>query len=204
MPDASAIPEKKSPGAEMRRRILDAAALLLAENGYQATTLRGIADAAGLKAGSIYYHFASKEQITVEVLNEGVEYVSAAVSRAVEDLPADADGRTVLKAAIEAHLSALSAHKAYTRASIRCFSMVPQEIRDQTIDIRRDFDGIWLDTLKRARAQGALTGPHTAAADLREVHRIILGALNWAIEKRGGPSRRDHALSDTLLSLLSA
>jgi len=184
----------------MRRRILDAAALSLAENGYQATTLRGIADVAGLKAGSIYYHFASKEQITVEVLNEGVEYVSAAVRSAVTALPDEADGRTVLKAAIEAHLSALSAHKAYTRASIRCFSMVPEEIREQTIEIRRDFDGIWLDTLKRARNHGALTGH----ADLREVHRIILGALNWTIEKRGGPSTRDNALSDTLLSLLAA
>ncbi|NHK26753.1 TetR/AcrR family transcriptional regulator [Parvularcula flava] len=184
----------------MRRRILDAAALSLAENGYQATTLRGIADVAGLKAGSIYYHFASKEQITVEILNEGVEYVSDAVSRAVDALPPDAEGRTVLKAAIDAHLSALSAHKAYTRASIRCFSMVPEDIREQTIETRRDFDGIWLDTLKRARSHGSLTG-HT---DLREVHRIILGALNWTIEKRGGPSTRDHALSETLLSLLAS
>ena len=78
------MPDASSPSqTDMRRRILDAAAVLLAENGYKATTLRNVAEAAGLKAGSIYYHFPSKDHITVEVLNEGVQQVSKAVAKNV-------------------------------------------------------------------------------------------------------------------------
>ena len=46
-----------------RQRILDAAAHTFLEKGYAATRLSDIATAAGMQAGSIYYHFDSKEQI---------------------------------------------------------------------------------------------------------------------------------------------
>ena len=42
-----------------RTGILDAAALLLGRQGYGAVSLRMIAEAAGIKAGSIYYHFTA-------------------------------------------------------------------------------------------------------------------------------------------------
>ena len=190
MPDASGI----SPDRDMRRRILDAAAVQLAESGYKATTLRAIADAAGLKAGSIYYHFASKDQITVEVLNEGVEQVSDAV-RAAAEQAAGLDGGDILRAAITAHLTALAEHSSYTRASIRCFSMVPEEIRKETVETRRRFDAVWLGVLETVRAKGALP----AAADLKSLHLIILGTLNWTLELHGDKGDRDRrTLLDTL------
>jgi len=46
-----------------RKRILDAAAILFGDQGYTATTLRQIAKSARIDAGSIYYYFASKEEI---------------------------------------------------------------------------------------------------------------------------------------------
>ena len=187
-----------SPEPQMKRRILDAAAKLLAENGYQATTLRGIADAAGLKAGSIYYHFPSKEQITVEVLNEGVRYVSQAVIDAVDMLGTTATGEAIISAAIEAHLAALSEHKAHTRASIRCFSVVPEDIRSQTVASRRLFDGVWLDVLKKAQKTGAIA----KTADLKSLHLIILGALNWTIERRGADTKEHRAMAATLTHLV--
>lgn len=183
----------------MRRRILDAAARSLAENGYQATTVRGIADAAGLKAGSIYYHFPSKEQITVEVLNEGVAYVCDAVRSATHPLSGGRDGAAILKSAIDAHLAALSAHEAYTRASIRCFSMVPEEIRRQTVETRRAFDAVWLDVLATAQAKGAIA----AGTDLKALHRIILGALNWTIEQRSADRSAHETIAATLLGLVT-
>ena len=199
MHDGETHPEKQSPGADMRRRILDAAARSLAENGYQATTLRGLAQAAGLKAGSIYYHFSAKEEITVEVLNEGVELVAAAVRDAVAALPDSADGRAILAAAIDAHLEALSAHRAYTRASIRCFSMVPEEIRARTRESRQALDGLWLGILEQAGEAGAIS----TGTDLRVLHRILIGALNWTIEQRGDGAAANRALRETLLNLIT-
>ena len=46
-----------------RRNVLDAAARLFSEQGYQQTSTRQIAAAAGIKSGSIYHHFHNKEDI---------------------------------------------------------------------------------------------------------------------------------------------
>lgn len=194
MADASA----PSPKSDMRRRILDAAALSLAEHGYEATTLRGLAAEAGLKAGSIYYHFASKDAIIIDVLNEGVTYVSRAIEEALAALPDETDGESRLAAALDAHLEALSAHRAYTRAAIRCYSMVPDTVRAATAPTRRAFDAQWLSILSRAQADGVIMAEHDRAV----LHRIILGALNWSIEQRDAGMEARRALAGTLLAML--
>ncbi|MDP1940010.1 MAG: helix-turn-helix domain-containing protein, partial [Gallionella sp.] len=51
-----------------RDLILRVAAQLFRQQGYSATTLRQIAEKAGMKAGSIYYHFDSKTAILDEIL----------------------------------------------------------------------------------------------------------------------------------------
>ncbi|MCI5045144.1 MAG: TetR/AcrR family transcriptional regulator [Aquisalinus sp.] len=192
MPDAS-FPSQ----TDMRRRILDAAAVLLAENGYKATTLRNVAEAAGLKAGSIYYHFPSKDHITVEVLNEGVQQVSKAVGDAV-NLAEGESGRAILRAAVNAHLKALAEHSSYTRASIRCFSMVPEEIRHQTVDVRRAFDAQWLSILQKIQSTGAIREDVT----LKHLHLIILGTLNWTLEWQSADEQERQQLADTLSKLI--
>ena len=44
-----------------RARIMDEAATLFLRHGYEGTSLRQLADVVGMKAGSLYYHFASKD-----------------------------------------------------------------------------------------------------------------------------------------------
>ncbi|CAM5694621.1 TetR/AcrR family transcriptional regulator OS=Streptomyces alboniger OX=132473 GN=CP975_30855 PE=4 SV=1 [Streptomyces alboniger] len=57
-----------SPSPERRHELLGIAADVFAEQGYNATTVRKIADAAGMLAGSLYYHFDSKESMLEEIL----------------------------------------------------------------------------------------------------------------------------------------
>ncbi|MFJ1764311.1 TetR/AcrR family transcriptional regulator [Amycolatopsis sp. NPDC088138] len=57
-------PQKNSRRAEL----LDLAARLFAERGYVSTTVRDIADAAGILSGSLYHHFDSKESMADEIL----------------------------------------------------------------------------------------------------------------------------------------
>lgn len=54
--------------SERRKLILDIAARLFARGGYSATTVRDIADEAGILSGSLYHHFSSKEAIIREIL----------------------------------------------------------------------------------------------------------------------------------------
>jgi AcrR family transcriptional regulator len=56
-----------------RRQIMQEAAKLFGSRGFEATTIRDIASAAGILGGSIYYHFASKEDIFLAVHAAGME-----------------------------------------------------------------------------------------------------------------------------------
>jgi AcrR family transcriptional regulator len=52
-----------------RQELLDIAAGLFAERGFKNTTVRDIADAAGILSGSLYHHFDSKEAMVDELLD---------------------------------------------------------------------------------------------------------------------------------------
>src|SRR3954466_11794070 len=103
---ATLAPSRAQPD-DTRRQILDAAAKLLRRNGYASTSLRDIAAATGMKAGSLYYHFASKEEIAETVMAEGIDLVRAAVKQALVSRPAEADPLENIEIAVRAHLQAL-------------------------------------------------------------------------------------------------
>ena len=54
-----------------RQNILDAAFRIFGEYGYRATTIKQIAEAAGLAAGTIYTHFSDKEELFRTTVEEG-------------------------------------------------------------------------------------------------------------------------------------
>jgi AcrR family transcriptional regulator len=55
---------------DRRGELLSLAARLFAERGLRATTVRDIADAAGILSGSLYHHFDSKESMVDEILRD--------------------------------------------------------------------------------------------------------------------------------------
>lgn len=55
-------------GSERREQLLAIAGHLIASRGYSATTVRDIADEAGILSGSLYHHFSSKDAILEEIL----------------------------------------------------------------------------------------------------------------------------------------
>lgn len=71
--DNGGVPTKKKPTAssrpERRPELLAIAAEVFAAQGYDATTVRRIADEAGMLAGSLYHHFDSKESMVDEILS---------------------------------------------------------------------------------------------------------------------------------------
>ncbi|MEN0061880.1 MAG: TetR family transcriptional regulator [Myxococcota bacterium] len=70
----------ESPPAEARIRILREAERLFADQGYDGTSVQQVAEAAGVRRPTLIYHFGSKDQLRLEVL-EGV------LSRWKEELP---------------------------------------------------------------------------------------------------------------------
>ncbi len=64
-----------SQPASRREELLALAASMMAERGLRATTVRDIADAAGILSGSLYHHFASKEEMVDEVLRSFLDWL---------------------------------------------------------------------------------------------------------------------------------
>src|SRR5262245_61697378 len=115
----------ESKSARTRQRILDAAARALQRRGYASVTLKDIAALAEMQAGSLYYHFDTKEELVEAVLDAGVDGAIAATRDAVDALGPDADPLAQLRAAITAHLRFILAEDAYASANIRILSQVP-------------------------------------------------------------------------------
>lgn len=59
-----------SDGAQTRREILIAARRSFAERGFAVTTMKDVAEPAGLTTGAVHYHFGSKQRLYEEVYEE--------------------------------------------------------------------------------------------------------------------------------------
>ncbi len=88
--------ETLSKGERTSRAIVDAAYDLIVEQGYAATSMRQIADKAGLALGSIYNHFGSKEEVFVAIIQERhpffqiVPLLNSAEGETIEEFASDA------------------------------------------------------------------------------------------------------------------
>lgn len=191
--------EESSRAPVGRDGILNVAARLFREQGYGAVSLRRIAEAAGIKAGSIYYHFGSKDEIVVAILDEGIWAVHDRMRRAISDV-SGGDAATVLRAAIRAHLRALLDVSDYSSANVRIFGQVPQSVRDANLPARRAYEAEWDGLLSRLKADGALR----EVVDVRRLRLMLIGALNatleWFDPERGSAEALASAYADVFLN----
>ena len=73
--------------ANRRRSILEAATKVFAERGYQASSLREVATAAGISLSNLVHHFGSKEEILLAVLRQrDDDGTRASMSKTADDL----------------------------------------------------------------------------------------------------------------------
>ncbi|MGA6203776.1 TetR/AcrR family transcriptional regulator [Nocardia testacea] len=87
-------------GRDTKRAILDAAVRLFVAKGYEETSLREVADAVGITKPSLYYHYASKLDLLVAIVNPLLDDLRA-LAEEVERMPPDVDTRrTVLQSYI--------------------------------------------------------------------------------------------------------
>src|SRR5574339_647050 len=82
-----------------RAELLALAAKMFAERWYGQTTVRDIADAAGILSGSLYHHFDSKESMVDEILRG---FLDDLFGRYREIVASGSDSRATLEALITA------------------------------------------------------------------------------------------------------
>ncbi|WP_128380022.1 TetR/AcrR family transcriptional regulator [Streptomyces cavernae] len=86
------------PGASAREQILDAAGALFVERGIASTSTRMIAERVGIRQASLYYHFATKEEILAELLATSVRPSLQMVERIQALVPEQANPAAALYA----------------------------------------------------------------------------------------------------------
>jgi len=161
-------------GALRSRRRADMVAIaaeLFAQKGYRATTVREIADAAGILSGSLYHHFDSKESIGDEILSGFINEVLADYRGAVVEA---ADPRAALEQIVRSTSRTLSQHRAALAmlqndwnyfASQPRFAYMPKALRE--------IERIWIGQLDAGKQAGLFR----ADLDTKLTYRLLQDVL---------------------------
>lgn len=160
----------RAPRADNRLpQILDAAARLLRTQGFQGTSVRDIVRAVDMLPGSLYYHFATKEDLLAEVYAEGVRRISARVRAAIGPL---ADPWERLEAACVAHLEAILEDDDYAQVVIRVRPADAPAAQPRLTALRDEYEALF------AALVASLRLPR--GTDRRTLRLMLLGSLNWS------------------------
>ena len=144
---------------------------LFAEKGFRATTVREIADAAGILSGSLYHHFDSKESIADEILSSFLNEVLADYRAAAASAGSP---RAVLEQIVRSTSHTLSRHRAALAmlqndwtyfAGQRRFGYLRKAVRE--------IERTWLTQLER----GKESGDFRADLDIRLTYRLLRDVL---------------------------
>lgn len=155
--------------ADNRRAVLlDAAARLFRERGYDAASMRHIASAVGMLPGSVYYHFASKDELLCAVYEEGVRRIRDAVDTA---LAGETEPWARLTAAAAAHLEVLLGDNDYGAVVIRLYPTVLDAVRARLTALRDGYEAVFRDLIDAL--------PLVPGIDRHYLRLHLFGALNW-------------------------
>ncbi|MEU2236288.1 TetR/AcrR family transcriptional regulator [Streptomyces vietnamensis] len=165
------------PAPERRREILDTAAEVFAAQGYDATTVRRIADAAGLLAGSLYYHFDSKESMLDEIL---ASFLRELWGRYDAVLAAGLDPRQTIEALVTESFREIDRH----RAAVAIFQKESRHLQElprfgYLADVQHRFEKAWLGTLERGVAAGFFRADLDVRLTYRFVRDTVWVAASW-------------------------
>jgi TetR/AcrR family transcriptional regulator, cholesterol catabolism regulator len=177
--------------------IVSAAAKIFRTKGYHAATVRDIADEVGILKGSLYHHFASKEELLYLVVKEPIAQMYRTIS---EIAAADATAAEKLRRAISAHLEAFDRHYPHLFVYLRERESVKRRFREMIGFSPKEYERCWQQILR----EGIENGEFRPDLDIQVTSYGMLGMLNWSYkwyDPQGRLSVREVAEEFTTLAL---
>lgn len=163
------LPSRRS-GAK-KQQILEAAARVFRQKGYDRATLRDIANEAGLLPGSLYYHIRSKEDLLRQVVEQPIRELYGQL----EDLVvAEAPAADKLARALAMHLRAFDTHYPSLFVYLQNLLQVDAMRRPLHKQAKR-YEECWQQLL----VQGIQRGEFPPDLDVKIAVFAILGMCNW-------------------------
>jgi AcrR family transcriptional regulator len=187
-----------SPAQTRRDELLELAATMFAERGLRATTVRDIADSAGILSGSLYHHFSSKEEMVDELLRDFLDWLFTRYQQVVATEP-NPLGR--LKGLFMASFEAIENRHAQVviyqdeakrLASQERFSYVEERNKEQR--------KMWVDVLNQGVEQGCFRPDIDVDLVYRFIRDTTWVSVRWY--QPGGPLTADQVGTQYLAIVL--
>ena len=197
LPVSSAVRPDDSPAASS---IINAAVVAIAANGYHGTSVRDIADLAGVSSAVLYHYFQSKHGLLQVIMLRGIEDLHATTEAALLGAPADPAER--LRAIVGVHVSG---HLTFQREAFigntELRSLEPEA--RILITSRRDLQQRFFDhVIEDGSVQGVFHAPYPREAS-RALVTMCSAVSDWFNPK--GPLSREEITTryqDMALSLV--
>ena len=161
-----------------RHSLLQSAALLFRQNGYDATTTRQIATAAGMQSGSPFYHFKTKDALLYAVMEEGMRTAQSRQLLQVQQTSFQTvSAQEQLRALVQMHFEVLlGPGNDFVPVMLYEWRSLNARQRKRLAQRIADYESLWLPVLQVLHANGQLHAPVSLA------RLLIFGALNWSVQ----------------------
>ncbi|GLY47477.1 TetR/AcrR family transcriptional regulator [Lentzea sp. NBRC 102530] len=160
-----------------RAELLELAAQMFAERGYGQTTVRDIADAAGILSGSLYHHFDSKESMVDEILRTFLDELFSSYREIVE---AGLGPKQTLKALVVASFESIDTrHAAVAIYQNEAKHLTGIErfayIEDRSVEFRK----LWTVLLEEGMSAGVFRADLDVDVAYRFIRDTVWVAVRW-------------------------
>lgn len=154
-------------------RLIQAAARLFRDKGYERTTVRDLAAEVGILSGSLFHHFKNKERILRAVMEEAILLNTETMKAALAE--ADNSKDRVL-ALIKCELaSILGDTGAAMTVLVFEWRSLNEDSQAHILGLRDIYEQLWLDALNEAKNDGLVV------IDPFILRRLLTGALSWTV-----------------------
>jgi len=173
-----------------RADVVAAAGRLFAEKGYHGTSMRDLGRELGLLGSSLYAHVDSKQDLLVDVVEEGALLFQESAQRA---MTVDGPGVERLRALIAGHIDVVLDYHDVVRTFLNEARMLDGEHRARVIAARDAYEQVFREAVTEAVAEGSLRSD----VDPKTSSIFILSILN-AVERwyrPGGVLGRDDLVN---------
>jgi TetR/AcrR family transcriptional regulator, cholesterol catabolism regulator len=191
------MPRDAATTATRRDELLAIAASLFAERGFKNTTVRDIADAAGILSGSLYHHFDSKEAMVDELLDS----FQTELWKQYDEIEAsDLSPRTKLEAVVRASFDAIDHHHSEVAIFQNDATHLVTFERFAYLDERNNkFRRLWIGLLEAGVASGELRADLDVELVYRFLRDTVWVAVRWY---RPGGKLTPADVADQYLTIL--
>jgi TetR/AcrR family transcriptional regulator, cholesterol catabolism regulator len=170
--EVTAALKQRSP---RRAELVRAAARLFSERGYHGTSMQHLGDALGLQRGSLYAHIGGKEDLLLDVVEEGADRFLAR-GREAAALVAPASER--LRSFLRGHVATAIEHLDAATVFLNEWRYLSSELK-ALVKAKRDRYESLLESIIRSGIEHGEFRPDT---DVRFAVLLVLSAGNWVYE----------------------